>query len=517
MNSELCHLLEKYVEDTITEAQAQRCAQLLQKDKALFAWFLEEVEFSNLLTQIHDGFEDSDGFVRAFWERIHAEETTVQFTSEFEITRSKTDQANHHKKVIKEFAEKALIRYKAEEHRLEQERAYKEYQTRQRQLFVGISSLAALLAIALFAYFAPKPNSTVEPKPIAQLPAEQSESTALPIMGTVTNSCNAQWDRLDNVTIGSELVPGSMWLSKGVIEITLKSQARIIIEAPSDVNLINDRLVHLNSGILTAYVPQPAQGFEIKTPSVLVTDLGTKFGVLVNNNGVTDVHVLKGFVETSFDGHGTTPRQLHKDSAMRFDATAGSTNPIMFDKYRFPKSWNDILYRPKLKGSLTFNWSTPPSLTIQQFHSNNRIHVFLENTNIPLMSGLHVDINQPGSYQDYTGLTATIPPGSRVDSYLVHWSTNNSQITSMSGNITFRRPILGVIVNKERFLESDTIAGMPNVGYPRNRHLESGEVKNSDSIHLSEDRHSLQMTLRTLPSGADQIRILVQSASIESQ
>ena len=55
----------------------------------------------------------------------------------------------------------------------------------------------------------------------------------------------------------------------------------------------------LSVGRLTGKVEdEMARGFVIHTPTVTVTDLGTEFGVMVSGEGLTQVHVLQGAVET---------------------------------------------------------------------------------------------------------------------------------------------------------------------------------------------------------------------------
>ena len=51
-----------------------------------------------------------------------------------------------------------------------------------------------------------------------------------------------------------------------------------------------------------AYVPDKNSGFKVDTPKTEVLDLGTEFGVSVEENGDTEIHVLEGLVETSTRG-----------------------------------------------------------------------------------------------------------------------------------------------------------------------------------------------------------------------
>ncbi|MCP4423331.1 MAG: hypothetical protein GY803_02455, partial [Chloroflexi bacterium] len=71
----------------------------------------------------------------------------------------------------------------------------------------------------------------------------------------------------------------------------MMSGARIIIQAPCDIELLDSNSVRLAKGKLVARVPDRAKGFAVETPTVRLTGLGREFGVKVN--GSTDVAVLE--------------------------------------------------------------------------------------------------------------------------------------------------------------------------------------------------------------------------------
>jgi hypothetical protein len=90
--------------------------------------------------------------------------------------------------------------------------------------------------------------------------------------------------------------------------------------------------------------------------------------------------------------------------------------------------------------------------------------------------------------------------------------------------VSFRRPILGLIVNAPRLFASDKLFGRPNVSYPTDmsdmsRHIESPSNAESagtaDILVLSQDRRTLHVTL--CASATDQLRILVEAAPVDEQ
>lgn len=96
---------------------------------------------------------------------------------------------------------------------------------------------------------------------------------------------------------GQTLEAGDFSLSQGYAEMTLNNGVVLLLEAPISL-LINtvDRITLLE-GNLVARVPEQAIGFTINTPSAEIVDLGTEFGVAVDTNGESQVHVLTGEVK----------------------------------------------------------------------------------------------------------------------------------------------------------------------------------------------------------------------------
>ncbi|MBN1394803.1 MAG: hypothetical protein JW959_07255, partial [Pirellulales bacterium] len=101
----------------------------------------------------------------------------------------------------------------------------------------------------------------------------------------------------------------------GLMEITYKSGARVILEGPCTYKVESSAGGFLAIGKLTANIrtqsskpkaqssePSPLSSlpsplFAVRTPTAIVTDLGTEFGVEVAKNGDTTSHVFKGSVQ----------------------------------------------------------------------------------------------------------------------------------------------------------------------------------------------------------------------------
>lgn len=431
------------------------------------------------------------------------------------ITKEEQWKTNARKDNTRQCAEKLFRQYKEEEKRREEELLYKAYLARRRRLIVGFSSCAALLAIMLFVQFALRPQTqTVSDQPVAQRLVVQ------PMVATVTKLSKARWENTTEINRNTELKPGPLHLIQGYAEITFKSQAKVIIEAPAKINLVNENAARLDKGILTAHVPKPAQGFAVTTPSVLITDLGTEFGLMVNQDGVADVHVLTGEVKALFtpDIDGASPqasRMLHENAAMRFNAQTGTAHAISLDPESFALSWDDVLYKPRLGGGIVFERTMPASIGTNDFMSDDTMYIFLEKAGLTLSEALAVNITTPGTYSYFRRTLATVNAGSVVDSYLIHWHplSDIGRRKSKKVTIRFPRSIVALIVDTAQLEASDKICGHPQTRYPENeklRHLESGsETQIQDQVIMTQDRLNLNVTLKA--STYDQLRVLIAS------
>ncbi|WP_041522711.1 LamG-like jellyroll fold domain-containing protein [Gilvimarinus agarilyticus] len=119
-------------------------------------------------------------------------------------------------------------------------------------------------------------------------------------------------------TPGQSILAGEFYLDTGYAEITLTNGVVLLLESPARLMFENaDRLV-LNEGALVARVPPEATGFAVDTPSANIIDLGTEFGVAVDDTGASQVHVLEGEVKVKTPG-SKEYENLFQDDARSFD------------------------------------------------------------------------------------------------------------------------------------------------------------------------------------------------------
>jgi hypothetical protein len=146
-----------------------------------------------------------------------------------------------------------------------------------------------------------------------------------PSIGRLIGAYEAQW-RGSHPHPGELLYTGLYDLREGMAKMELDQGMSLIVEAPCHVELTSVDEVNLRKGRLVVISSQ-AKGFRVRTPTSLITDLGTEFGVIVHSDGSTEAHVLKGHIRVALDqnkSNQSTSLVVNEGQATEVDA-AGQT------------------------------------------------------------------------------------------------------------------------------------------------------------------------------------------------
>jgi ferric-dicitrate binding protein FerR (iron transport regulator) len=122
---------------------------------------------------------------------------------------------------------------------------------------------------------------------------------------------------------GQRLVRKHLELAQGTLRFRLSSGAVVEVAGPAALELVDPMLLRVASGSVTTDVGDDAKGFVVETLNARVVDLGTRFGVAVDETGDTDVVVFEGEVEIhNAAGGGADQRlaDLSEGEALRVDA-----------------------------------------------------------------------------------------------------------------------------------------------------------------------------------------------------
>lgn len=88
-------------------------------------------------------------------------------------------------------------------------------------------------------------------------------------------------------------------LQDGMVKIRFASGAEVILSAPALFQVVQEEELVVNLGKCSVYAPEGAEGFKVSTPTSKVIDLGTRFSVVVSEDGASNVAVVDGEAEVS--------------------------------------------------------------------------------------------------------------------------------------------------------------------------------------------------------------------------
>jgi hypothetical protein len=146
----------------------------------------------------------------------------------------------------------------------------------------------------------------------------------------LVNAQDCRWDDAEQRP-GRDMRAGKeLHLVGGLAEIEFDCGARVILQGSAGLELLSGRSARLLAGTLTARVPARAKGFTVLTPHNEVVDLGTEFGLSVENGGAATVRVFTGKVVAYPLGtdRGADPGvTIRQDQAARLDGRTVDREP----------------------------------------------------------------------------------------------------------------------------------------------------------------------------------------------
>ena len=144
----------------------------------------------------------------------------------------------------------------------------------------------------------------------SSVPRQSVVEPKMDLVGKITGMVDCKWA---GTAFDSPSVPSGRKyeLASGLMEITYDTGARVILQGPATYEVESASGGYLSVGKLTGKATTTAaRGLTIRTPSAVVTDLGTEFGVEVSREGLAQVHVLRGAVDVQIPAsHGGTWRR----------------------------------------------------------------------------------------------------------------------------------------------------------------------------------------------------------------
>jgi ferric-dicitrate binding protein FerR (iron transport regulator) len=135
--------------------------------------------------------------------------------------------------------------------------------------------------------------------------------------------------------LGRQGLNGNLRLDSGSIRFRLDTGAVVEAVAPADFSIPDPMRLKLRRGNVTAEAGSRAQGFVVETASARVVDQGNRFGVAVDDDGLTDVVAIGGKVDV-FEPARASSRHL---------ASLESGDAIRVDRARKAKRLKTVSLR----------------------------------------------------------------------------------------------------------------------------------------------------------------------------
>ena len=373
---------------------------------------------------------------------------------------------------------------------------------------LGLAVAGAVLATAASLFiFLPFPDT------------QSQRNNDSPAIARLAYASHAKWG-IKERSQGDRFDKGKVHLETGLARLDFCNGATVTLQGPAEFEIVSPDRTVLSSGILTASVPDSAVGFKVLTPAMDVVDLGTAFGVSVGGDGETDVCVFEGEVEVSRTDSKNTPQLVREGSAVRSSPKAESIDTVAYATMRYEKAWPVTSGVLQATGLMKFV-SPGPGFVPGRIEDSNRILVFRECSRVILKSDLEVNVTEPGQYIRVRRWNRqSIGAGQVVGSYLLQLNPigeffrNENDGARVIGQITFNRPILGLIGGTTQLISTDELLGHPRGNYGNTRRgIEPARPDDQpdsgrDNVTLSNDRRTLSLDL-SASSAVDQIRVIV--------
>jgi hypothetical protein len=217
---------------------------------------------------------------------------------------------------------------------------------------------AALAGIGLFMIFVfgdrekqpiVSPNKLRQPDLVAapsaggptnRSPENSSGPAAIFAARVVSMSDQTAWERdaapgdfLMRLSVGEQLK-----LNRGLVKLEFASKACVVLSGPAELKILGPGEVLLSHGKLTG---RSEEGdFVVQTPNAYVVDVGTAFGVAVDDDAATDVVVFDGEVHVQRSLASTDKLKLTRGMAARADETGLNASRNVGSAPEFDREFN---------------------------------------------------------------------------------------------------------------------------------------------------------------------------------
>ncbi len=186
----------------------------------------------------------------------------------------------------------------------------------------------------------PQPAAVVGPDRAGPAGGDRGTAAADAALAVVLELDGARWGTADGPTPaeGGILPARRLRLLAGRATLALLNGVVLTLEGSADLDLVSPDRVFCRRGRLRARVPEGAEGFVVASPASAVADLGTEFGLNVEDDGRSRVMVFEGEAEAALlDGAGSPQRtqRMGQSQAFELDPRTGHIGETVARPERF--------------------------------------------------------------------------------------------------------------------------------------------------------------------------------------
>lgn len=489
-------LITTLIEGELSDQQRTRLNELCRQDtqcRKLYAAVMSVhgmlLWSSNLSVQQEETMPESDTFLLEIYEQARL--NRIKLDAEAELAKNLKAQANEEKKRRKRIEASAdsarsrvIVIPKA-------------------AVYGGLAAAILLAAVLLWpAIQSDNRNPSPGPGVVGQSVPE----------ARLVRTQDAVWDQ--PVPANGVLSGDEAWrLREGFAEIVMPSGASVILHGPTAFRLVDDNTVALDDGRIAAEVPDRAKFFTVKTRSMDVVDLGTRFGVTIDERGGASASVFEGLIEAhelTADPFADAPRKVALTAGQRIIADAQGRLDEQPTELRpdhgYIARWDAIHKRVGVQGQARFFSIAPESVRAGELIDPEHLIVFEEST-VVLDQPIRASMNLPASG---TAAFVTVPAGRRVVSYFLHFAPGDA--SEVSATLQFPGRVLGVIGGAKELRATNERFGLDTVDYiPATDTTTHGiDARTSDTFVIGGLQGDLLTIQLSADAFADQARVLVE-------
>ncbi|MBN2211106.1 MAG: FecR domain-containing protein [Sedimentisphaerales bacterium] len=335
LQGEINELVVLLHDRVINPAQLHRLNQLLASDTEAMDYYLECISVQlGLHSFVSSNFD-------------------VSQTSEDAAVLQETIKLDMHDSAIREL----IIETEAAEQALQDELMRRRHilpqvvQSSRQPLWIHMVKMAALIMFAM--------GIILLDRHIRQ--KANTNTTAPEAIAILSSSVDVQWAN-DSMSVaeGEIIYPGLLSLTKGYVHLSFNDGAHVVIQAPAIINLKTSKELYIEEGRIAVDIQDGKDFFVVRTPTAVVTDLGTEFGVHVDEDGITESCVFEGKVEVknrteNTGSGGLEKRMLYAGQAVVVNTT-GKIIERDYQSYQYVRVKEYRIKRKAAEDSAYYRW-----------------------------------------------------------------------------------------------------------------------------------------------------------------